>query len=131
MTDQGRPADASGPVSSPPRQCRGRGRAAVFLVLVALSAGIVGGLVTKAFSQGRGPWPAAFMGGPVDATNVDQRVERMIKHLAIEVDATPDQQAKLTAIAQGAARDLLPLRDKAQANRKRALELFTAQNIDR
>jgi Spy/CpxP family protein refolding chaperone len=115
-----------------PRTCRGRGRLALLLILVALAGAIAGGLVTNAFGQVPAMWHAhSFMGGPFDPAQVDRQVERMIKHLAVEADATPDQQAKLVAIAKGAVADLLPLRDKLQANRAQALDLFTAGNVDR
>jgi len=71
------------------------------------------------------------MGGSFDPAQVDRHVERMIKHLAVEADASADQQAKLVAIAKGAVNDLLPLRDKLQANRGQAFDLFTAGNVDR
>jgi periplasmic protein CpxP/Spy len=108
----------------------GRGRVALLLILAAL-AGAIAGLGTNAFGQAPMAWHGPFMGGPFDPTQVDRHVERMIKHLAIEADATPDQQAKLVAIAKGAVNDLLPLREKLQANRGQALELFTAGNVDR
>jgi periplasmic protein CpxP/Spy len=115
-----------------PRTCRGRGRFALLLILVALAGAIAGGLVTNAFGQVPAMWHAhSFMGGPFDPAQVDRRVERMIKHLAVEADATADQQAKLVTIAKGAVADLLPLRDKLQANRAQALDLFTAGNVDR
>jgi Spy/CpxP family protein refolding chaperone len=72
-----------------------------------------------------------FMGGPFDPAQVDRHVERVMKHLAVEADATADQQAKLVGIAKGAVSDLLPLREKLQANRAKALDLFTAGTVDR
>lgn len=130
MEDQDKPSGRPHSTSMPPR--RSRARAVLLIVVVALSAGVAGGLATRAFGYGSGPWHAgAFMGGPIDPARVDQHVERMIKHLAIEVDATADQQAKLIAIAKGATKDLLPLRDKAQANRKEAVALFAAATVDR
>src|SRR4029077_14263192 len=72
-----------------------------------------------------------FMGGPFDPAQVDRHVERVMKHLAVEADATADQQAKLRRRAKGAVSDLLPLREKLQANRAKALDLFTAGTVDR
>ena len=109
--------------------CRrwGRGRAALFVILVALSAGVAGGLATRAFGHGPGHWRA----GMFTPAQVEQRVDRAIKHLAIEADATAEQQAKLAAIANAATKDLLPLREKAVTNRRQALGLLTAATIDR
>jgi periplasmic protein CpxP/Spy len=110
----------------------GRGRVALLLILAALAGVIAGGLGTNAFGQALMPWHARpFMGGPFDPAQVDRHVERVIKHLAVEADATADQQAKLVAIAKGAVNDLLPLREKLQANRGQALDLFAAGNVDR
>jgi Spy/CpxP family protein refolding chaperone len=129
MADQATPAGAE-TGSTPARRCRGRGRAALLLVLVALVGGIAGGLATRAFGA---PWhmAAAFMGGPIDASNVDQRVDRMVRHFAIEIDASVEQQAKLAVIAKAAAKDLLPLRDQAKAARKEGLTLLAAATVDR
>ena len=109
-----------------------RGRVALLLILAALAGAIAGGLTTNAFGQAPMLWQVRpFMSGPFDPTQVDRHVERAIKHLAVEADATADQQAKLVAIAKGAVNDLLPLREKLQANRGQALDLFTAGNVDR
>ncbi len=130
MTDQHSAATGPQPAETKPR--RGRGRTAILIVLVALAGGIVGSLGTKAFGQGAGYGPPmGFFGGPIDPVQADRMVERMIKHLAVEADATADQQTKLVAIAKGAVRDLLPLRDKSKANRARAVDLFVAPNVDR
>jgi periplasmic protein CpxP/Spy len=135
MTEQvGQP---SGPETgaTPPRTCRGRGRgrAAVFIILVALVGGIAGGLATRAFGQA--PWHAAAfmggMGGPIDPARLDQNIERMTRHFAIEVDATVEQQAKLAVIAKAAAQDLLPLREQAQHARQEGLDLLAAPTVDR
>jgi Spy/CpxP family protein refolding chaperone len=88
-------------------------------------AGMVGGIGAlfggRAFA--RGHW-----GGHYD---VNERIEKMVKHLAVEVDATPEQQEKLTAIAKSAAKDLAPMRGQAMETRKQAMELLSAPNIDR
>jgi periplasmic protein CpxP/Spy len=131
MTEQG---NTTAPRPAPRR---GRARFTLLLVLVGLGSAIAGGLATSAFGQGEMPWHARpfmggpFMGDPFDPAQVDRHVERMIKHLAVEADATADQQAKLVAIAKGAVNDLLPLREKVQANRAKALDLLTAGSVDR
>jgi protein CpxP len=122
-----------GNVTAPqPAPRTGRGRVALLLILAALAGAIAGGLATNAFGQGPPLWHIRpFTGDPLDPAQVDRHVERMIKHLSVEADATADQQAKLVAIAKGAVGDLLPLREKLQANRGRALDLFTAGSVDR
>ena len=118
---------AATPAETTTYRRRGRGRAVLFVTLVALSAGIAGSLATRAFGYGAGPWRA----GVFTPAQVEQRVDRAIKHLAIEADATTEQQARLAAIASAATRDLLPLREKAVATRRQALALLTAATIDR
>jgi len=119
----------------PPAPRRGRARFTLLLILVGLGGAVAGGLATDALGQGM-PWHArpfmgAFAGDPFDPAQVDRHVERIIKHLSVEADATADQQTKLVAIATGAVNDLLPLREKLQANRAKALDLFTAGTVDR
>ena len=112
----------------PPARRGRRIKAVLFVTLVALSAGVVGSLITtRALGYGPGPWRA----GSLTPAQVEQRVDRAIKHLAIEADATAEQQAKLAAIANAATKDLLPLREKHVANRRQALGLLTAPAIDR
>ena len=130
MAEQVTPASGPEPGSPPTRRCRGRGRAAFFVILVALLGGIAGSLVTKAFGQA--PWhPGAFMGGPIDPAQIDQHIDRMTRHFAVEVDATVEQQARLAVIAKAAAKDLLPLREQAQRARQDGLDLLAAPTVDR
>jgi Spy/CpxP family protein refolding chaperone len=72
-----------------------------------------------------------MFGGPPTPAQIDDRIERMTKHMAIELDATPDQQAKLASIAKAAVADLRPLKEKAQGTRAQAIALLTAPTIDR
>jgi Spy/CpxP family protein refolding chaperone len=72
-----------------------------------------------------------FMRGPLSPAEIEDRVDRGIRHAAIELDATPDQQEKLRAIAKGAVKDLLPMREKAMAARGKVAELLTQAKIDR
>ena len=55
----------------------------------------------------------------------------MVRHLAIEIDATSQQQERLRVIAQAAVRDLMPMREQAQAARARAPALLTQPSVDR
>ncbi len=101
----------------------GRG---VFFLLVALGAGFVGGYAGRSFANG----PASLMSETMDPAQMDEHVERMVKHLAVEVDATPEQKDKLTAIAKSAARDLAPLRGNMKRARQQALDLLSAEKVD-
>jgi Spy/CpxP family protein refolding chaperone len=106
--------------------------AVVATVVGALAAGFGGYAWSHGGPGGMGGMHhRGFTGGSQDPAKADARIERMVKHFAVEVDATPDQQAKLTAIAKAAARDLRPLREKARDAHQRSMALLAAPTIDR
>jgi periplasmic protein CpxP/Spy len=134
MADQSSTTSPS-PNPPPSRTCRRRrGLLVIALLAVAVVAGLTGKMLTTAFGQGFAlhAWHGgAFMGGPLTPAQIDDRIDRMTKHMAIELDATADQQAKIAGIAKAAVSDLLPLHDKVHAARSQALALLTAPTIDR
>jgi protein CpxP len=102
--------------------------------IATLIAGVAATIGFKAYGQeggGCGWHRAGFAAGPLDPAAVDEHLDRMLKHLYVEIDATDAQKQKLEPIVKQAAKDLLPLRDKARDARKRALELLTADTVDR
>ena len=112
-----------------------RGMLVIALVAVALVAGLTGNMLSTAFGQGFawhhfGMRDGGMFGGPLTPAQIDDRVDRMTKHMAIELDATADQQVKIANIAKAAIGDLRPLREKAQAARTQAVTLLTAPTID-
>jgi periplasmic protein CpxP/Spy len=131
----GKPSQAGQVPSEDQRRGR-RGTFLIALVAVALVAGITGNLLSKAFGQG-GSWhhiswhDGGVFGGPLSPAQIDDRIDRMSKHIAIELDATSDQQAKVANIAKAAVADLRPLHEKAHATRAQAITLLTAPTIDR
>jgi Spy/CpxP family protein refolding chaperone len=137
MADQGN-IESSNPDQVPPSSRR-RGRRGTFvitLLAVALVAGVAGSMLSTAFGQGQGwhriSWhDRGAFGGSLTPAQIDDRIDRMTKHMAIELDATQDQQVKLANIAKAAVADLRPLREKAQAARTQAVALLTAPTIDR
>jgi periplasmic protein CpxP/Spy len=130
----------SGHANPPPKRRwfgGGRGALVAALLAVGLLAGVAGNLLPSAFGQGF-PWQhrgwgmgGGFMGGPPTPAQIDDRIDRMTKHMAIELDATADQQAKIASIAKSAVADLRAMREKAQAARTQAVTLLTAPTIDR
>jgi protein CpxP len=107
----------------------------VLLVLFVIAAAGMAAFASSAFSQGFGhgfgpPWHARW-GQTFDPAAIEDRADRMVRHLSIEVDATPDQQERLRGIVRSAVRDLLPLREKAVTSRQRGRELLTQTTIDR
>jgi len=112
-----------------------RGRRTGWIVAAVIAAGLTGAAATTALSQGMGfgpgHWHARFMGGMLDPAMIEDRADRMVRHVAIEIDATTEQQDKLRALVKGAVKDLVPMRAKAQAARAKARELLTQQTVDR
>jgi periplasmic protein CpxP/Spy len=114
----------------PPNTPKGRGRFGRWLLLATLllTAAATGGIASRAIGQhAYGP----FMGGPLDPARVEDRADRMTRHVAIEIDASNEQQEKLRAIVKSAVRDLLPIREKSVLARERAQALLTGPTIDR
>src|ERR1700716_196614 len=123
-------------VSSAPNRVGRRGTFLIALLAVALLAGIGGSMLSTAFGQGAGwhriSWRHGGMfGDSLTPAQIDDRIDRMTKHMAIELDATQDQQVKLANIAKAAVADLRPLKEKAQGARAQAITLLTASTIDR
>ena len=132
--------NSPGPDSGPntPKSCRGRGRGAAFLVVLIVAAGLTGAAITSAFSRGPGfgpgfghGWHGGMMGESFDPAQAEDRADRMVRHMAIELDATDAQQDKLRAVVKAAVKDLIPLREKVQSARLKARELLTQPTIDR
>jgi len=124
--------------ANPPRRRTG------LVVALVVAAGLTGAAVTSAFSNGfgfgpgfghgpgfgPGAWHGRFM-GPFDPAKAEERADRMVRHLAIEIDASTEQQDKLRAAVKSAIKDIAPMREKAQAARTKARELLTQDKVDR
>ncbi len=94
------------------------------MAIATVIAGLASGIGIKAFAQGggHGGWHrGGFMGTALDPAMVDERLDRMLKHLYVEIDATDAQKQQLAPIVKGAARDLLPLRAKIHDARRQAV----------
>jgi periplasmic protein CpxP/Spy len=101
--------------------------------IATLIGGIAAGIGFKAFAHGGfGGWRCGgFMAGPLDPARVDEHLERMLKHLYVEIDATEEQKQRLAPIVKQAAKDLLPLRERMHDARRKGLELLTQDSVDR
>ncbi len=75
-------------------------------------------------------WRSGLLNSAIEAV-VEVHADRMIRHLAIEIDATTEQQDKLRSVVRSAVQDLLPVREKLLAARATARDLLTQQTIDR
>lgn len=62
---------------------------------------------------------------------IETRITRMVRHVSIEIDATPEQETRIIATVAGAAKELRPLRERMQATGMELQALLTADSIDR
>lgn len=133
------PADSSSEPAAPRRKWRG-----LTIAAIVVAAGLTGAAVTAAVSQpygfGQGGWHGGWHGrmhgGPMgrfgfDPTRAEERLDRMVRHLAVEIDATNEQQDKLRTVAKAAVKEVLPAREKMMAARQQARSLLSAATIDR
>jgi len=111
-------------------------RTAIIAVIATAAGGI--GLTALAYGQGPGGWHrggfmhhGGFRGAHLDPARLDEHLDRMLKHLYVEVDATDAQKQQLAPIVKAAARDLLPLRDRMHDVRRQAVALLSEPTIDR
>ncbi|HEY7238758.1 MAG TPA: Spy/CpxP family protein refolding chaperone [Burkholderiales bacterium] len=107
-------------MESTSESCRRRGffrRAGLF----ALAGAALAGFGARAYAQGG--WRR---GEPLS----DAQLDRMLRHLYVEIDATEEQKQRLAPIVKDAAKDLAPLREKFRATRAQAIELLTQDRID-
>src|SRR5262249_38659997 len=114
------------------------GRLAKIPGAVALGLGLasIGAFATTSFSQGFGPpfghgfwhghgyWHGMPFGGGFDPARAEERADRMIRHISVEVDATAEQQQKLRGIVKNAVKDMVPMREKMFAARQQARDLL-------
>ena len=96
------------------------------ITLATMLGGVAAGIGFKAFGRsGRHGY------GPIDPADLDKRLDQMLKHFYVEIDATEAQKQKLDPIAKKAAQDLRPLREKTREARLKSVELLSADKIDR
>jgi protein CpxP len=98
------------------------------ITLATLAGGLAAGIGAKAFAQGG--WHRGGTHSPIDPAPLEQRLDRMLKHFYVEIDATEEQKRRLEPIVKQAARDLVPMREQLHAGRREAIELLTREQID-
>jgi len=62
---------------------------------------------------------------------IEKKVTRMVKHVAIEIDATDEQQTKIATLISAVAKDMRPVRKTMKAAGKEIHELLLKDAIDR
>jgi Spy/CpxP family protein refolding chaperone len=129
MTDTTQTPQPPVPPADNPRRRFFR-RAAIVTVIATLATGV--GLKAFAWGHGGGGWHhRGFMGAHLDPAKLDEHLDRMLKHLYVEVDATDVQKQQLAPIVKAAARDLLPMRDRMHDARQQAVTLLSQPTVDR
>lgn len=80
-----------------------------------------------------GSWHGHRRGRFFDMTDaeIEKKIDRIVKHVAIEIDATPDQQDKITKLFVAVAKEVKPIRGEMRASGRRMRELLLADKIDR
>jgi periplasmic protein CpxP/Spy len=99
-----------------------------FFKLAALSTAFAGlsGVGLGALARGRGAGPGGF-----DPARMEEHLDRFLKHLYVEIDASDAQKQKIDPIVKQAAKDLQPLRAKVREARREGMKLLSADTIDR
>lgn len=62
---------------------------------------------------------------------IQKVVTRMVKHVSIEIDATPEQEAKITDLVTAVAKTMKPVRAEMIAAREQAREVLLSESVDR
>lgn len=124
MNETASPSPA--PEAGRPKRCHGRGRALFLGALVLGVAAVVTAGAVQAFGFGR-----IHGCGALDRATIDKKIDRITGWVVEDVGGTPEQQAKIAAIAKAAATDLAPIHDELAAGRARAVEILSAKTIDR
>src|SRR5690606_7091260 len=134
MTDHTPEQNTAAGAPAPQKPKRRYGRLASGAVAIALAAGLTGAFVSEAFSRGPGFGGMGFRGpgglgmhdrmfggrhGQMDPAQIEERADRAVRHLAVELDASNEQQDKLRGIVKAAVADLVPMREQMRNARER------------
>jgi periplasmic protein CpxP/Spy len=95
-------------------------------------AGLMAGI--GAVAQGAGLTSmhhGMMMNGNASPAEIAAHVDHMLKHLYVEIDATPAQQAQIGPLVQQAVTDLLPLGSQLKAGHAQFVQALTQSTIDR
>jgi periplasmic protein CpxP/Spy len=99
--------------------------AAAFIVGAALAAGV------SAFGMSACNHGMMMMNGTHSAADVSAHVDHMLKHLYVELDASPAQQAQIDPLVKQAVSDLMPLHAQIHAAHAQVVQALTQATIDR
>lgn len=126
MTTEFPPFSAAAP---PPVQKPRRLRRFVFASALLVTGGVIGAVIAgPVLGQGGPPWARHHM---ADHMFFPGPIERGVERLGWITDASSEQKQKINTIAQKAADDIFPLRQKHIEARKQVLDTLAASSVDR
>ena len=78
-------------------------------------------------------WKHHRRGGFANMTDaeIEKKVTRIVKHVSIEIDATDEQEAKITALVTALAKQMRPVRAEMREAGKKVHDLLLKDAIDR
>ena len=95
-------------------------------------AGLMAGIGAVAQGAGLASMHRGMMlNSNASPAEISAHVDHMLKHLYVEIDATPAQQAQIGPLVQQAVTDLLPLGPQLKAGHAQFVEALTRSTIDR
>ncbi len=95
-------------------------------------AGLMAGLGAVAQATGMAAMHHGMaLSADASPADVSAHVDHTLKHLYVEIDATPAQQAQIGPLVQQAVTDLLPLRSQLKAGHTEFVTALTQTTIDR
>ena len=62
---------------------------------------------------------------------IEKKINRIVKHVAIEIDATPEQQTRISTLFTAVAKDIKPMRGEMRDSARKIHSLLMADKIDR
>ena len=80
---------------------------------------------------GAGAFAVDHMSNPHASIDANAHIDRMLKHLYVEVDATEAQKAQIDPLVKQAMQDLAPLHGQLGSTHQQAIALLGAPSIDR
>jgi Spy/CpxP family protein refolding chaperone len=80
---------------------------------------------------GAAAYAVDHMANPHAAIDASAHMDRMLKHLYVEIDATDAQKAQIDPIVKQAMQDLMPLHAQLHSAHAQALQLLSAPTVDR
>ncbi|TLY52756.1 MAG: periplasmic heavy metal sensor [Gammaproteobacteria bacterium] len=109
----------------PRRRLLGR----IAILALAVAGATSAGVWAQAHTANGGPHMMA-MGGMSPAEMADH-IPKLLEHIYVEVDATPEQKAQLDPILRQAVTDLTAMHTQAHGAHAQAIALLTADKVDR